>query len=242
MKTVKEVSRFSGVSVRTLHHYDAIGLLRPTQITQSGYRLYDDTALERLQMILLFRELEFPLRHIKEILDSPNFDKQLALKQQRELLLLKKERLERLIELASLTETIGVNQMDFSAFDRAKLDDYAAQAKAKWGTTAAYEEYETKSEGRSKEAEAVLGMKMMEIFKEIGAIRHQTPDCAQAQLLVKKLQDYITAHYYTCTPEIFRSLAKMYGAGGEMTENIDKVGGEGTGIFAQRAVEFYCGK
>ena len=71
MKTVNEVSRQTGVSIRTLHYYDAIGLLRPTQITESGYRLYDDTALERLQNILLFRELQFPLREIREILDSP---------------------------------------------------------------------------------------------------------------------------------------------------------------------------
>ena len=82
MKTVKEVSRLSGVSVRTLHHYDAIGLLKPTRVTEAGYRLYDDTALARLQAILLFRELQFPLKEIKAILDSPNFDQQEALAQQ----------------------------------------------------------------------------------------------------------------------------------------------------------------
>ena len=74
MKTVHEVSRISGVSVRTLHHYDAIGLLKPTAVTEAGYRLYDDAALARLQDILLFRELEFPLKEIKAILDHPEFD------------------------------------------------------------------------------------------------------------------------------------------------------------------------
>ena len=86
MKTVTEVSKITGVSVRTLHHYDAIGLLRPTAVTEAGYRLYDDEALGRLQTILLFRQLQFPLKEIKKILDSPNFDPQEALAQQIELL------------------------------------------------------------------------------------------------------------------------------------------------------------
>ena len=74
MRTVNEVSKITGVSVRTLHHYDAIGLLEPTKVTEVGYRMYDDTAISRLQSILLFRELQFPLKEIKSILDSPNFD------------------------------------------------------------------------------------------------------------------------------------------------------------------------
>ena len=86
MRTVNEVSKLTGVSVRTLHHYDAIGLLKPTEVTEAGYRLYDDTALSRLQNILLFRELQFPLKEIKAILDSSNFDPLEALAQQIELL------------------------------------------------------------------------------------------------------------------------------------------------------------
>ena len=82
MKTVKEVSRLTGVSVRTLHHYDAIGLLKPTRVTEAGYRLYDDTALARLHTILLLRQLQFPPRQIKEILDSPGFDPMDALQEQ----------------------------------------------------------------------------------------------------------------------------------------------------------------
>ena len=86
MRTVHEVSRLTGVSVRTLHHYDAIGLLKPAHVTQAGYRLYDDAALRRLQSILLFRELQFPLKQIKAILDSPGFDRKEALRQQLEML------------------------------------------------------------------------------------------------------------------------------------------------------------
>ena len=124
MRTVNEVSKLTGISVRTLHHYDAVGLLKPTAFTQAGYRLYDDTALERLQQILLFRELEFPLKDIKKIIESPDFDRGRALEQQIELLTLKKEHLENLIDLAREIKKNGANTMDFKAFDKSKIDNY----------------------------------------------------------------------------------------------------------------------
>jgi len=100
MMTVKEVSKLTGVSVRTLQYYDKIGLLHPTKYTDSGYRLYDDTAMKKLQQILLFRELEFPLKDIKAIIENPNFDQSKALEQQIELLTLKMEHLQNLINFA----------------------------------------------------------------------------------------------------------------------------------------------
>lgn len=142
MMTVNEVSKLTGVSVRTLQYYDKIGLLHPTEYTQAGYRLYDDTTLEKLQQILLFRELEFPLKDIREIMESPSFDRGKALEQQITLLSLKREHLDRLIDLARGIKKIGVRNMDFSAFDTRKIDEYAAEAKASWGTTTAYHEYE----------------------------------------------------------------------------------------------------
>ena len=143
MMTVHEVSRLAGVSVRTLQYYDQIGLLRPAGYTEAGYRLYDDAALETLQQILLFRELEFPLKEIRQIMESPSFDRSKALDQQIGLLQLRKERLERLIGLAREIKKTGVKPpMDFSAFDTKKLDEYAARAKASWGATPEYREYD----------------------------------------------------------------------------------------------------
>ena len=130
MKTVKEVSDLTGVSVRTLHHYDAIGLLKPTRVTEAGYRLYDDTALRRLQTILLFRQLQFPLKEIKDILDAPGFDPMEALAQQIHLLELQRQHLDKLISHARKIQTTGVFTMDFSTFDTAEIDEYTAQAKA----------------------------------------------------------------------------------------------------------------
>ena len=243
MMTVHEVSKLSGVSIRTLQYYDSIGLLKPSDYTESGYRLYDDIALERLQMILLFKELEFPLKEIGKILDSPQFDKGKAIEQQIELLTLKKEHIENLLDLACGIKKIGVNNiMDFTAFDTKKIDEYAAQAKESWGYTDAYKEYEKKSKGRTPEDNENIARDMMLIFTEFGGMKELDPGSEKAQKQVKKLQDFITDKMYKCTKEILSGLGKAYSAPGEMKANIDKAGGDGTGEFVDKAVQIYCEK
>ena len=116
MKTVKDVSEITGVSIRTLRYYDEIGLLKPTELTKAGYRLYDNKALEKLQEIMFFRELEIPLADIKKIMDNPNYDKEQALFAQKSLLEQKRNRLNGIIEL--ITDVMkGVNTMSFGAFN-----------------------------------------------------------------------------------------------------------------------------
>lgn len=241
MMTVHEVSKLTGVSVRALHHYDQLGLLKPAAVTEAGYRLYDEDSLVRLQSILLFRELQFPLKDIGAILDSPTFDRNRALDQQIRLLELKKEHLENLIDLARGIQGVGVKPLtDFRAFDTKKIDEYAREAKASWGTTPEWKEYEQKSKGRTKEQTAAISEGMMDIFRSFGAIREGDPASAEAQALVNKLQGFITENFYTCSDKILLSLSKMYGGGGSMTESIDKVGGPGTGEFAERAIAAHC--
>ena len=242
MLTVQKVSRLTGVSIRTLQYYDRIGLLRPTEYSDAGYRLYDDAALETLQQILLFRELQFPLKDIGKIIGSPDFDRNKALEQQIELLTLKKEHIENLIDLARGIKLMGVRHLKFDAFDTKKIDEYAARAKASWGNTPAYKEFEEKSKGRTKEQDRDISLGLMEIFAEFGAIRATDPASEEAQALVKKLQDYITDNFYTCTNEILNGLGKMYSGGGEFTKNIDNYGGEGTAEFAHQAIDLYCGQ
>ncbi len=240
MMTVNEVSKHTGVSIRTLQYYDRIGLLKATAYTKAGYRLYDDRALERLQQILLFRELEFPLKDIQRILSSPDFDRNKALQQQIELLELKKEHIENLITFARGIKLVGGKHMDFSAFDSKKLDEYAKQAKESWGKTEAYREFEKKSQGRTLDTENDIAQGLMAIFAELGQIKDTAPENPDAQALVKKLQIYITEHYYKCTNQILLGLGQMYAAGGEFTQNIDAAGGIGTAEFANKAIVAYC--
>ena len=237
MKTVKQVSNLTGVSVRTLHHYDEIGLLKPAKITEAGYRLYDDASLRRLHAILLLKELQFPLKEIKDILDTPGFDPMEALQQQIELLELQKQHLTDLISHARKIQKTGVIPMDFSSFDTKKIDRYAQEAKEKWGNTQAYKEFEVKTAGKDMQS---TGDKLMDIFREFGEIRHLSPASQEAQTLVKKLQCFITENYYNCTNQILFGLGQMYAAPGEMNENIDNAGGRGTGKFARDAITIYC--
>ena len=164
MKTVKEVSRISGVSVRTLHHYDAIGLLKPAQVTEAGYRLYDDSALERLYFILLFRELGFALKDIRGILDAPDFDRNRVLDRQIDLLERKRRHLEYITNMARGVRMIGVKYLEFDGFDVNKIDDYAEQAKTLYGKTDAYREYEEKVKGRTKAQSDAVNAKVMDFL------------------------------------------------------------------------------
>lgn len=120
MKSISQVAKLTGVSIRTLQYYDEIGLLKPSELTTSGYRMYDDDALQTLQQILFFKELGFPLKVIKEILAKPDFDRIAAFKKQKELFLLKRNRLDRLIQLLERLEK-GESCMSFKEFD---LSDY----------------------------------------------------------------------------------------------------------------------
>ena len=242
MMTVNEVSKLTGVSIRTLQYYDTIGLLKPVEYTEAGYRLYDDTSLERLQQILLFKELEFPLKEIKGIIEAPNFDRNRALEQQIELLIMKKEHLENLIDFARGIKGIGMKYMDFKVFDTKKIDEYFKRAKEQWGQTAEYKEYEEKTKNWTKDDEVAAANEFMEIFVEFGRMKEKDPSDEQVQVQVKRLQDYITEHFYTCSDKILQGLGRMYAGGGELNENIDAAAGIGTAEFASNAIDIFCYK
>ena len=240
MLTVHEVSELAGVSIRTLQHYDNIGLLHPAQRTESGYRLYDDAALEKLQQILLFRELEFSLKEIRAIVEAPDFDRARALEQQIELLTLKRDHVQNLIDLAQKLKEKGVGTLDFKAFDTSRIDEYAAQAKASWGNTPEYREFEEKDRDRMPDERQEIFAQMMGLFVEFGALKDGAPDSPEALAQVKKLQEFISGQFYQCSDEVLAGLGKMYGAGGDFTVNINEAAGEGTAEFASRAIEAYC--
>lgn len=232
MKTVKEISKLTGASVRTLHYYDEIDLLKPAKTTKAGYRLYDDTALSRLHSILLFRELRFSLKEIKAILDSPSFDTETALKEQVKLLELQRNRLDEIISSARDILKKGAENMGFSAFDKTEIEAFAEEAKQKWGNTDAYREFEEKHSDSADKTDEI-----MNIFTEIGQIKHLPPNSQEAKSLIKKLQNFITENYYTCTDEILKGLGQMYISDERFKNNIDKSGGDGTAEFTAKAIE-----
>ncbi len=159
-----------------------------------------------------------------------------------ELLLLKKEHIENLITLARGIQLSGANNMDFKAFDTSKIDEYSRQAKEAWGKTEAYKEFEEKEKGRSNVESKALGEQIMELMKEFGSFRNRAAQEEQVQALVRKLQEFITEHYYTCTKEILSGLGHMYADGGDFTKNMDAAGGVGTAAFANEAIQIYCTK
>lgn len=238
--TVNEVSKLTGVSVRSLHHYDAIGLLKPAKVTEAGYRLYGDDELKRLQNILLFRELQFPLKQIRTILDSPEFDQKEALAQQIRLLELQLKHTQELISFARRLQEKGVNGMDFKAFDNKEMEQYEKEVQERWGNTKAYDEYQQKTKGRTDMEQAEIGSQLMELFAEIGKLRQSAPSEQIVQEKVAGIQAFITEHYYQCTKEILSGLGRMYVDDERMKRNIDKAGGEGTAVFVSEAIAVYC--
>ena len=241
---ISEVAKLTGITVRTLHYYDEIGLLKPSEITEAGYRLYSREELEILQQILFFRELDFPLSQIKEIMNNPNYDKEEALKKQKELLIQQRQRIEGLIKLIE-KRLEGDNNMSFKEFDMNEIEEnkkkYAKEVKERWGTSKAYEESEKKTSSYNKEKWGDINQETSEIFKGFAELRNSDPGSEEVQELVRRWQKYITDNFYTCTNEILSGLGLMYVEDERFKENLDK-NGEGTAKLMAEAIKIYCSK
>ncbi len=232
---IKEFAQLTGVSVRTLHYYDEIGLLKPSEVdAQTGYRFYDENAFERMQEILFYRELDFSLKTIAEILSSPDYDKQQALSRQRKLLLAKKERLEQLIATLDSVEE-GMGFMKTKNEYEALKNQYAEEAKQRWGNTDAYKESESRNTDFSKSAPLLDA-----VFEEFAELNRAgaSPESEPAKIMAEKLQQCITDNFYTCTDEILKGLGQMYVADERFHKNIDRHG-EGTAEFVSACIKNY---
>lgn len=253
---IREFAELTGVSVRTLHYYDEIGLLKPAFVDgNSGYRYYDETSLSRMQEILFYRELEFSLSAISGILDSPDYDRKKALLRQRELLILKRDRLNRLIDALSGSETEETapeppderekGEKIMKAFDKSEYEaakeKYEAEAKEKWGGTDAYREHSAKTKNYSGEKWNAVTAGLDAVFGKFAACMKNgdAPDSAEAQAAAAGLQAYITENFYRCTKEILAGLGQMYVCDERFRANIDRHG-EGTAEYAAEAIRIYC--
>ncbi|MEA5042898.1 MAG: MerR family transcriptional regulator [Oscillibacter ruminantium] len=241
---INEVAKRTGITVRTLHYYDQIGLLKPSRITEAGYRLYDRESLAVLQQILFFRELDFPLQEIREIMENPGYNRQEALEKHRELLVKKRERLNGLIGLVDKTLK-GESEMSFQEFDKTEIEtmreQYAKEVRDRWGDTPAFQEEQKKTaryDGAKWNAVNDEGAALMRAFAEH---RDESPSDGAAQELVRQWREYITENFYHCTDEILAGLGAMYVSDPRFTENIDK-NGPGTAAFMAKAIEASCRK
>lgn len=191
---------------------------------------------------MLFRELGFSLREIAKIIDSPGFEKKKGAGAAAQASKAQARANRQHYFGSKRDDNYGGENMDFSAFDSSMIDNETARAKAMWGHTDAYREFEEKSAGRTERESKAIADGLMDIFARFGALRGMPADSKPVISLVERLRGYITEHYYNCTPQILRSLAAMYAGGGSMTENIDRAGGSGTAELAAKAIEAYCGR
>lgn len=239
---IQETARQAGVSERTLRYYDRIGLLPPQGVTQAGYRVYGEAELERLQEILFFRELGFPLAEIKRIMASPGYDRRDALKRQREMLIMERNRLSSMIELTERALK-GEKGMGFEAFDSSELErrreEYAQEVRERWGDTPEYAESAKRTARYDREDWAQLQQGMTDIFAQFAALRGQTPDSEAVQALVARWQAYISDHFYACSRETLAGLGQMYMADERFMKSIDQAG-EGTAALMSAAIAVYC--
>lgn len=239
---VKEVADLVGISVRTLHYYDEIGLLQPSTMTDAGYRIYSKENLEHLQQILFFREMGFPLKRIKEILNSPQFDRLEALEIHRNMLLKKRDQFDQMLETIDKTIRHMKGEIDmtdkerFKGFDFSK-NPYEEEARKRWGDQVV-DESNTRINRMSIEEKQALGEEFDVLYKQLAAVRHESPDSADAQGLIKKWYDYIN-QFGQYTLEAFKGLGQMYVDDERFKKNIDQYG-EGLAEFMRDAMAIFA--
>lgn len=213
--TVNQLGKLAGVSVRTLHYYDEIGLLKPTEVRRNGYRSYGENELLRLQQILFFRELEFPLGDIKRIIDSPGFDAVAALKEHRRSIERKRTRLRSLVDtidktLAKLTEKAHMEDSElYDPFKDEEQREYQEEAKKRWGNTDAYRQSVERVGKMTKAQMAELKRGADEFMKVVAATAGKGAKSPEMQALIAQHYESLKT-FYEPNLEMYRGLAEMY--------------------------------
>ncbi|MGM7682621.1 MerR family transcriptional regulator [Cytobacillus sp. Hm23] len=241
-KRVKEVADLVGISVRTLHHYDEIGLLKPAKVTEAGYRLYTDDNLETLQQILFFRELGFPLKKIKEIINSPSFNRREALELHQQMLIEKRRRLDNMITTINKTikhmkgEIHMTNKEKFEGFDFSH-NPYEEEARKRWGDKAV-DTVNTGITNMSKDEREHFSKEWDSVYMKLALLRDRSPESQVAQEAIKEWYDLLNkiGNY---SPEAFKGLGQLYVNDERFTKNIDKYG-EGLAKFMCKSMEIFA--
>jgi len=243
--TIQKLATLAGVSVRTLHYYDAIDLLKPSEVAENGYRHYTAEALDRLQQILFFRELKFPLERIKQILAAPDFNRTAMLEHQRELLQLERDRLDQVLQTVDKT-LISISQQQpmqdeelYGGLSRQKIDEYTEEARERWGNTKAFKQSQDRLKGCSKEQYAALAKESEELVQELADAMEHGFDSPEAQAAIDRNFQMINERFYDCSLEMFHNLAIMTTEDQRFADYYRRFHPD-LPEFRRKAVEFYC--
>ena len=227
--TVGKVAELSGVTIRTLHHYDEIGLLSPGGRSASGYRIYEDSDIERLQQILFYRELGFDLKEISAIVDDPRTDALGHLRRQRKLLVERMERLGAMVdaieyEMEARTMNIRLTPEErFEVFGEFRPEDHAEEAERRWGETDSYKESQRRVSKYGKEDWQRLKAEEEEIRASLAAAFEAglAPDSEEAMAAAEDHRQHISRWFYDCSYEMHRGLTDMYVSDERFRSNYD---------------------
>ncbi len=252
--TVQKLANISGVTVRTLHYYDEVGLLEPSRVKNNGYRFYEEKELLKLQQIMFFRELDFPIVEIKKIMDDPKFDTTAALRDHKKLIEIKKIRLEKLVQtidktikrIQPLQASSGrmtkkeTTMKDEELYQSFKEHDkkYAKEAKERWGNTEAYKQSQEKVKKMSKEDMFTMKKNGDELMKEIVANMNKGPESRDVQKLIDRHYNNLRT-FYEPNIEMYRGLAQMYVDDPRFTAYFEKYA-KGLAVFMRDAMYVYC--
>jgi MerR family transcriptional regulator, thiopeptide resistance regulator len=240
MRTIGEVAELAGVSVRTLRHYDELGLLVPSERSDAGYRLYDHADLVRLQEILVWRQLGFPLADIAAIQDAPHHDRITALQRQRSLAERERERLEaviRALDAALIAHRNGTKLEEAAMFDGFDHEQYEAEARERWGHTEAYAQSSRRTAGYTEQDWSAIRAESEEITRAFAEL-HQSgepPSSPAARTTAERHRQHITQWFYPCSSAMHCGLADMYVADERFARNYDGVA-PGLAAYVREAI------
>lgn len=245
--TVHEVAELTGITNRTLHYYDEIGLLKASVITDARYRLYTEADIGCLQEILFFREIGFALKEIKHLLNSPSYSRQEALKKHLQLLEAKRKRIEALIEIVN-NQLADKKEYSFDAFSNSNIlrmqSEFREEIIESWGETDSYKEFEKVFSQKAQKVQMVLWneylLKTQNLLEQLATYENESPDSPEVQRIVKEWKEYISEHFYDCNNKILYGLSELYVSDERFSDFINRFGNNNLALFLSNAIKVFC--
>jgi DNA-binding transcriptional MerR regulator len=245
--TVHQVAQFTGITVRTLHYYDEIGLLKPSIITEAKYRLYTGDDLGRLQEILFFKEVGFALKEIKKLMTSSAYNREEALKNHLQILEFQKRRIDNLIGLVG-DRISGKQEYSFEAFSTAKImelqDKFREEIIRRWGDTESYREFASLFGKKSRKAQGEQWDKFLShtktLFEHLAEYVGTDPSKQEVQSIVRQWKEYISENFYQCNNQMLMYLGELYVTDERFKEFINRFGNGDLADFFHKAIKIFC--